>query len=76
MTNKAILVLETKVHDGIITEFRINDSTDVSLKEVLDEYINEKIPDNIEIYERGNDYVVCENAVYIAVYKEDVIMEH
>lgn len=71
-----IIVLSTKINDEIIAALRA-----VPVKEVdpmIKELIDNRIADiknsgeDIEIFETGPHYIVTENALYIAVFEDQI----
>ncbi len=72
MTNELIVVLETEINDDVIQQLKQADDNDPHLKEVIDAYAKALEGEDIEIFEIGNDFIVCENAIYIAVYEDEL----
>jgi hypothetical protein len=71
MTNEIIVVLEAQIDDEVIQHLKMADDSDIHLKEIIDAYeivLSEK---GIEIFDRGNDFLICEDAIYIAVYEDE-----
>lgn len=71
MTDELIIVLETEINNDVIQQLKQADDNDPHLKEVIDAYVVTLEREDIEIFEIGNDFIVCENAIYIAVYEDE-----
>lgn len=67
-----VTIFQMAIDDDVIEQLRINDSDDEDLKAALDAYFTTDIPEGTEIYQSGNDYLVCELGVFIASYDDDV----
>lgn len=69
--SKDIIVIETAINDEVIQQLKTNDLYE-DLKVVIDEYARQLKESRVEIFEVGNDFIVTEECVYIAMYEEDL----
>lgn len=73
--DRIVAILEIELNDDIIAQLRSvdgEDEPDENLITHIDAYEKVLGDDGIEIFDRGNYFLVCEHAVYFAAYEDDL----
>lgn len=69
-----VVILQTEINDEVIAQLDQVEETDFELKQAIDAYEIVLKREGKEILKKGTYYVVCEDAIYIAV-REDEYQE-
>lgn len=71
IASKDIIVVETSINDDVIQQLKQSDDTNKDLGAVITEYAKQLQDKGIEIFDMGNDFIVCEEGIYIACYDDE-----
>jgi hypothetical protein len=69
--SKDIVVVIAEIDDEVIQQLKQSDDQHKDLNAVINEYANQLEGKGIEVFDRGNDFIVCEEGIYIACYADE-----
>lgn len=69
--SKDIVVVVAEIDDEVIQQLKQSDDQHADLNAIINEYANQLEGKGVEIFDRGNDFIVCEEGIYIACYDDE-----
>lgn len=71
IASRDIIVVETAIDNDVIQQLKSAYDTNPDLATIIDSMNESLLEEGIEVFDRGNDFIVCEKGIYIACYSDE-----